>query len=811
MTNGLVINFPQTPDLVDGVGYQTLPDGSVAVDLEPDDQSLSAFPPEHDANLADAMEPAKRARLADQVLEWVDADEESRKPWIKRFEDGLRQTGIIPESEDVEAPFDGASTVVHPLLIEHCVQFQARALKQLYPPQGPVKCGVLGKKTEPLQAQAQRVEDFMNYQITTLDQTYFWDVDQMLFWLPLVGSTFKKTYKDPDNPAFIRSVLCKADDILVPYTATSIQDSPRLTHRIPCSHQQLLRWQRSGFYTDVDLAQPLDSELTEVESSLDEADAKDRVLAEGDAPHILYECHCEYDVESEEHWPYVVTVEKGSQQVIGVKRNWRQGDASHRKRLRFTQFRYLPGLGVYGFGIIHLMGGLGDSVTGTVRALLDSGAFATMQGGFKSKDAKIQKNVRLEPGVYIDTEMTAEELAKAFYTPPFKEPSVALVEMLKLQVEAGRRFGSTTEALVGDAKNTGPVGTTVALIEQSSEVFSGIHKRLHVAFGEEFRLRAELNGECLPDEYPYATEGNAQAVLREDFDERVDVMPVSDPNIYSSTQRIAIAQGELQLAQSAPQMYDTYEAHKRMLSALRSADIDMLLPNPNDIPPMDPVSEGSYLIVGKPVRAHMEQDHGAHMPVHQAQFLTMQGNPMLATAAQALQAHMAEHLALAYRLEMMQAMGVVLPALDLRGKHGQHESLPPDLDNEIAARAAMAVQQQAVAQAQVAQMQAEPVVGNQGAATQEASPVAQQSAEREQVRDQELQGRIQREQVLAASKFLNDNHAVDVPPAVLVEASQRLGRDFEETLALIRHQQAAGQGEGVAPEAGRVSRQVVGV
>ncbi len=806
MPDGLVINFPPTPELVGGVGYQDLPDGSIAVDLDPDEQSLSPFPVEHDANLADAMDAKTRAKLADQVIEWVDADKESRKPWLRVFEDGLRLTGIIPESEDVQAPFKGASKVVHPLLIEHCVQFQARALKQLYPPAGPVKCGVIGKKTEALQAQAKRVEDFMNYQITTLDRSYFWDFDQKLFWLPLVGSCFKKSYKDPENPAFIRSILVKADNILIPYSATSIQDASRITHRIECSHQQMLRWQRSGFYSDVPLDEPLDSEPTEVQSSLDEADHKERVMAEGDAPHVLYECHCEYGVEGEEFRPHVVTVEEQSRQVIGVRRNWRATDAQQRKRLWFTQYRYLPGLGVYGFGIVHLMGGLGEAVTGCVRAFLDSAAFATMQGGFKSKDARIAKNVQLEPGVYIDTEMTFEELQKAFFNPPFKEPSPAMAQILELLIEAGRRFGSTTEALVGDAKNTGPVGTTVALIEQSSEVFSGIHKRLHVALGEEFRLRAELNGECLPDEYPYAVEDNERSVLREDFSERVDVSPVSDPNIYSSTQRIAIAQGELQLAQSAPEMYDTYEAHKRMLSALRSADIDTLLPNPNDIPPTDPVSEGSYLIVGKPVRAHLEEHHGAHLAVHQAQLAMMQGNPLLAGPAQALQAHMAEHLALAYRLEMMQAMGVVLPALDLRGKHSQREGLPAELDNEIAVRAAMAVQQQAaVVQAQAAAAQDQPPPAT------EPSPIAQQSAEREAMRDQELQGRIAREQMLAASKFLNDNHAVDVPPEVLVETSRRLGRSFDETLILIRMQQAGGQGEGVAPEAGRVNRQQVGV
>ncbi|MDQ3562737.1 MAG: hypothetical protein M3436_00890 [Pseudomonadota bacterium] len=780
---GVVIDFPALSEVADGTRYSELPDGGVEIDLDGGDGALAPqFPLGHGENLADAMAASDKATLAAQVIEWVDADKESRKPWLTRFEEGLKSLGILTKPEDTNAPFKGASTVVHPILI------QARALKQLYPPQGPVKCGVLGKKTDELQRQSERCEQFMNYQITVLDPTYFWDVDQMLFWLPMVGSTFKKSYPDSDDSqAFIRSVFVKADNILVPYQATSLQDASRITHRIECSHQQMLRWQKKGFYSStVMLPQPMESEPPQVQSSLDEADAKERIIPEGDAPHVLYECHCEVAVESEEYWPYIVTVEEASQSVIGIRRNWRETDMSRRRRLWFTHYRYLPGLGFYGFGIVHLMGGLADAVTGTVRLLLDSGAFASMQGGFKSKDAKLPGTVTLEPGVYKDVEMTSEELSKCFYTPNFKEPSQAVVDMHDRLVESGRRFGSTTEALVGDAKNTGPVGTTVALIEQSSEVFSGIHKRLHVAFGEEFRIRAELNGEHLPEEYPYAVADSERSVLRRDFDARIDVIPVSDPNIYSSTQRIAIAQGELQLSQSAPEMYDTYEAHRRMLEALRSADIDTLLPNPKDVPPSDPVSEGSYLIVGRPVRAHIEEDHAAHMAVHQAQLEWLGANPLAQAMLPALQAHISEHLAFAYRLQMMQAIGLVLPPLDFTSKR-REPMLSPEVENEIAVRAALAVQgSQAAAQAQAA---ATP------------SQAQEQSAEREGLRDQEAQGKIQRDQLMAAAKFLNSRGVADIEPALLVDTAQKLGRSFDEVLALIRQQQSGGQNVGVAPEA----------
>lgn len=789
----IIIDFPALREVEDGTVFSELPDGSIAIDIDGEAPPEHEFPLDHRANLADSMRPRDKAALADKVLEWVESDRQARKPWVDRFEEGLKQLGIIKLPESERAPFKGASTVVHPLLIEHCVQFQARALKQLYPPQGPVKVGVLGRKTAELEAQAKRCEDFMNYQVTVLDKTYFWDVDQMLFWLPVVGSTFKKSYPDEDSPAFIRSVFVKADDVLIPYTATSLQDASRITHRFECSHAQMLRWQRKGLYSSaVMLPEPMDTGPTEIRSSLDAADQRERIIPDGDAPHINYECHCEYMIEGDEEFPYIVTVEEATRSVIGVRRNWRENDLKRRKRLWFTQYRYLPGLGAYGFGAIHLMGGLGDATTGTLRSLLDSAAFATMQGGFKSKDAKLPSNVVLEPGVYQDCEMTSEELQKAFYTPPFKEPSPAMPRVLELLIEAGRRFGSTTEALVGDAKNTGPVGTTVALIEQSSEVFSGIHKRLHVAFGEEFQIRADLNGEYLPDEYPYTVGEGGRNVLRQDFDDRVDVHPVSDPNIYSSTQRIAIAQGELQLAQSAPQMYDTYEAHKRMLSALRSADIDVLLPNPKDVPPSDPVSEGSYLLVGRPIRAYQEEDHSAHITVHQAQLASFQANALTQAAVGPMQAHIGEHLAFAYRLQMMQAMGVLLPPIDFLSKH-REQTLSQEVENEIAVRAALVVQQQTAA---AAQAQTE-----QGAQAERASPTSAQLVEKEALRDQETQGKIQRDQLFAAAKFLNQKRIVDITPEMLVETARQLGRSFDETLALIREQQAGGQGQGVAPEA----------
>jgi hypothetical protein len=813
--NGITIDLSPTPLREGGIEYTQLPDGGLELNYAPDAQA-QAVVAEHDANLAETLSPKALNAIADQVVEWVEADQEAREDWKTRFEKGLEVIGVIEEGGE-EGPFPGAAKVVHPLIMEAAIQFQSRSIKELFPPAGPVKTIVLGAKTSEREAQALRVEGHMNYQMTVEDRSYFWDVDQMLLWLPLVGSCFKKSYYDA-RIGQLRSRFIKGADVLVPYTAKSMEDAPRFTHVFELSQTELRRRQLTGEYVDTELPEPAEPIKEAGDDAIDEVDDRTPNLAEGDAPHTLYECHCEYEIPGESQeglpLPFIITVEKDSRAVLAIRRNWKVDDERKSKRGWFTHYKFFPGLGFYGFGYIHAIGSLGKAATGALRALLDSGAFATMQGGFKSKDARIAgKDIVLEPGVYHDTEMTAEELQKAFYTPPFKEPSPALVQLFQLLVEAGQRFASMTDVITGDATNNAPVGTTLALIEQSSQPFSAIHKRLHVAAGEEFRLRAELNAEYLPPFYPYEVHGEDRGVYATDYDARVDVVPVSDPNIFSSTQRIAMAQGVLELANSAPQMYDTYEAHKRMLEAMRVPDIDTLLPDPNDIPHADPVSEGAYLFVGKPVRAHVDEDHAAHLIIHQAQMQTVVNSPLAETVQAALMAHIAEHVALQYQIQMSQLLGLPLPQPDLSNK--KREGMDVAIANQIAMQAAMGIQNmQAMQQAQM-QQQVQAEQEGEAQAAQAENARADEGMQAEQQRkdaafqaDEErknlaLEAQITRDQIKAASDYLKQVGAMDIDPMQLIQTARELGTSFDEALRILREAQmgglGSGQGQGPAP------------
>jgi hypothetical protein len=782
------------------------------VDFDQDGDVHTAQLGEFGDNLVELIDPTELGRLSDDVIEWIDADARSREPWLRRFRNGLQTAGIIDRKEDADLEgglrgvLKGVNEINHPMLLEACIQFQARAIAEIYPPTGPVKGRVLGHNTQELLDQAQRVAGFMNYQITELDKSYFWDTDQMLFLLPLVGSAFKKTYWDP-LLGCVRSVLVHADDVLVPYTASSVHDTPRLTHRMPTSHNDLLRYQQIGFYADVDIPEAQDPYQEEQDLG-DEIDNRQSSIAEGDAEHILYESHCLYrfnslpeaeDSDEGIEFPYIVTIDKETRKVLGVRRHWKEADSNRRLKQRWTHYKYLPGLGFYGFGLIHAMGGLSEASTALVRAIIIGGAYASMPGGFKSKTNKMKGDLTIEPGLFKDCDMDYDELSKALWSPTFRDPSAALVGMLDHLTQAGQRLASTTEAMVGEANNQAPVGTTLALIEQGGKIYSAIHLRIHVAAGEEFRIRFDVNSEHLPEEYPYQVGEATRSIARADFSDRMDVVPVSDPKIFSSAQRLAIAQATLQLAESAPEMYDTYEAHRRMLESMSVPDIDKLLPNPNTVPHADPVSEGSYLLVGKPIRAHADEDHDAHMLVHQAQAQQFQAYPpqIANRIMPALMAHIAEHYALQYRIQVSLQIGVQLPPIDLASK--QRDDQPTDLGNRIAVAAGMAIQMQRAQEQAAAQAQAEAAATGAGQPP-EAPEQNPRFVEEQARKDAALQGDLQRDQLRNAARFLQDNSAQDIPPQALVETSQQLGRSFDEALRLIREAQAQGQGLGPFPE-----------
>lgn len=665
---------------------------SAIVDFNPGMSRFSQDDSEqHSGNIMDLLEERALAELANTIIDWVDVDLKSRQPWQARIDQAMELLGLnnVPLEE---LPFDGASAVTFPLIGEAVVQFQARAIEEIFPSEGPVKTKIVGEMTREKEEQGDRVKNHMNYQILDQDRSYFWHTDSMLFYLPLGGSAFKKTYWCSINDMTV-SRFVVPQDFIVPYICTDLASSPRYTHRMYKTESEMMKLFESGFYREIELPDvqvDIHSEDREMQDTSDDkspdVDAKDNV-------YTLYECHCDLDILDADHeayerdapLPYIVTVELETREVLSIRRNWKEEDPKCKKRIWFTHYKYLPGFGFYGFGLLHLIGSLAEATTGSVRALLDSAAFANMQGGYVSNDAKMKPgDEHITPGEYKEVNMSAEELARAFYTPPFKEPSPAMARLLELLIDAGKSFSSSTEVLTGEARNTGPVGTTIALIEQGSKPFSAIHRRLHMAAAEEFKLRAELNYEFLPDQYPYKVEDEESVVLRDDYDGRVDIIPISDPNIFSSTQRIAQGQALIELADTHPQLYNQMECHERFLRAIRIPDYEQCLQKQEKVR-LDPVTENMQMMQGQGANAFIDQDHDAHIQTH-INFVNGLQPEALEMMGPIVQAHLAEHYAFKYFVEMNRQMGGQLPQ---PGQFNAQNPLPPEVDQQIAQMAAM--------------------------------------------------------------------------------------------------------------------------
>ena len=649
-----------------------------------------------DANLADDMSDTQLSRKASELIKYED-DREARSEWEERYKKGLKTLdpdGGMEESEDERAT-RGLSTVVHPMIAEAATQFNARAIAELYPSGGPVKTVIIGEPSEELEEQGRRVREFMNYQITQEMPEYFPDLDQMLFHLPLVGQTFKKVWWD-SNLERQCSQFVKAEDFVVAPESKDLQTSIRYTHVIRMPKNDYNRYVQSGYYlqtTDIGSdADPSGDTIGEIEGISQYADSsEDNVIT-------LLEMHLYDSFEDEDaevDIPYVVTIDYDNQKIVSIRRNWHEEDERKVKREWFVSYKFLPGLGFYGFGLYHLIGGLGKAATGSLRALLDSAAFANMQGGFKLRGRVAGGEVQVNPGEFVDLDATVDDVNKAIMPLPFKEPSGSLFNLLGFIVQAGQRFASTADLNIGDVNPNAPVGSTVALIEQGSKAFSAIHKRLHYSQGQEFKLIANLNAENLPEEFTFALAGGDSTIYAADFSDRIDIVPVSDPNIFSTAQRIAQAQAVLQMAQSAPDMHNMYEAYKRMYEAIRIPNIDEILMKPEDAPRLDPIDENMSVMYGKSIKAFPEQDHDSHIAVHM-QFLqdpSLAGNAGAAGMQPVLIAHIAEHVALLYRTRMEESIGVPMPVIpDLKGE-GKLEDVNPELDRLISQRAAQVVQQ----------------------------------------------------------------------------------------------------------------------
>jgi hypothetical protein len=654
------------------------PDGSISIEGE---QAGPRIPVEgdFDENLCGYFTGGERQYVAEQLIEYARVDKESRKDWELKEERCLEMMGIkdIPAERD-DSP--GIHRIVHPMLAEACVQFQARAIAELYPASGPVKCAPIGKRTRQRLEQADRVETFMNYYLTSVDRGYFADTDQMLLYLPMAGSAFRKC--SPDWRTGLPQLrYVKASDFVAPYSGLSLDTMPRYAHRYTMTGLDIQRSIDRGIFHDVNLFTPAIGEARH-SATADRADMRDLVMHEDDRLYNILEYHIEIPLtspelpEDEDSYvlPYIILVEETNREILLMRRNWKQRDVNRMKRIWFSHYRFLPGLGFYGFGFPHVIGSLGRAASGAVNALLDSALMVNMQGGFRTKEGKgMAGELRLTPGVWKDVDMNYEEISKAFYTPPFKEPAPALFNLLDRLVAAGQRFASTTEVMVGEADNRGPVGTTVALIEESSRVYTAIHKRMHNSAGDEFGMLSEYIGEYMPSTYEYDYDDSTKQLLREDFDGRVDVMPVSDPNIYSSTQRIALAQAVVELQLQRPDLYGPQQvivAHRRLLEAMRVPDIDEVAPTIETPKYLDPVSENGMMAVGKGVRAFEWQDHEAHLMIHM-NFLQHQQAQLEPEQFQMLQAamsaHMQQHRALHYRAQIAAQLQMEMPPLDESG------------------------------------------------------------------------------------------------------------------------------------------------
>ena len=596
-------------------------DGSVDIDLEPGAASPEGGD-EHYSNLAEFLPDDVLATIASDLNGKYMDYSSSRKDWEKAYITGLDLLGF--KYDNRTEPFQGASGATHPVLAEAVTQFQSLAYKELLPSGGPVRTQIVGMPTPDKEAQSMRVKEFMNYQIMGEMREYESEFDQMLFYLPLTGSTFKKVYYDEIMQRTV-SKFVPADDLVVPYTATSLDDAETIIHVVKMSENELRKQQVGGFYRDIELTPGTENETP---SQKKERELEGLSKGRDQRMFTLLECHATLDIEGFEDagqdgeptgikLPYIVTVEEGSREILSIRRNYEVGDPMKKKIEYFVHFKFLPGLGFYGFGLIHMIGGLSRSATAALRSLLDAGTLSNLPAGFKMRGIKMRDEAQpIQPGEFRDVDAPGGNLRDAFMPLPFKEPSATLLQLMSVVVGAGQRFASIADMQVGEGNQNAAVGTTVALLERGSRTMSAIHKRLYASMKREFSLMARVFKLYLPPVYPYDVVGGQKQIKQTDFDDRIDIMPVADPNIFSQTQRISLAQTEMQLAASNPAIHNQYEVYRNMYEALGVKDIDLILKKPEQPMPKDPALEHIDALGGKPFQAFPGQDHQAHILIN---------------------------------------------------------------------------------------------------------------------------------------------------------------------------------------------------
>ena len=644
--------LPQDPNLFE------FDDGSAIVgDYE--DDTIVQEPVPFDGNLAEGIDDAALGRIASDLVGSIEDDLASREDWEDTYKQGLEFLGM--KTEERSEPFEGSSGVIHPLLAESVTQFQAQAYRELLPANGPVRAQVIGVQSAELVQQAERVKDYMNYQITYEMEEYDPELDQMLFYLPVIGSTFKKVYHDPLKQRAVSNFI-HAEDLIVPYGATDLASSPRITHRITMDSNEVRKLQLAGFYMDIDVpSEGMESDnFSEVQESINDIQGIHPSNSSSDL--TLYEVHTSLDIEGFEDMdaqgeptglklPYIVTIIEDTNEILSIRRNYLEADPMKRAEKYFVHYKFLPGLGFYGLGLTHMIGGLAMASTSILRQLIDAGTLANLPAGFKARGARIRdEDSPLQPGEFRDIDVVGSTLQASLMPLPFKEPSQTLYNLLGTLVDAGRRFASMADMKIGEMSGETPVGTTMAIMERGTKVMSAIHKRLHYSQKLEFKLLSKIFAKDL-EPYPYmVSQQIGPEVKAQDFDQRIDVLPVSDPNIFSMSQRIALAQSELQLVQSNPQIHGgpqgLYQAYRKMYEALGVTNIDGILPPPPPPPPpINPAKENQNALMGQPLQAFPEQDHQAHIETHMAVMSTpaMQLNT---AAIMSLQGHIQEHIGL---------------------------------------------------------------------------------------------------------------------------------------------------------------------
>ena len=716
----------------------------IEIDLEPAKETTEDF----DANLAEYLPDGYLSTLAIDLIDDFEKDQRDRRDWIQTYIDGLKLLGL--KYEERTEPWQGACGVFHPMLTESVVRFQAEGIMETFPAAGPVKTQIVGKETPEKTEAANRVQTDMNYQLTEVMREYRPEHERLLWSLPITGSAFKKVYYDP-NKDRQASIFIPAEDIVVPYGASDLDDAERIAHVMRKSKNEIVMLQEVGFYRDVDLGDP-SNELDDIEKQKAEENG---VTAIQDDRFRLIEMHVNLDLEGYEHknkkgeatgiaLPYVVTLEKGSMEVLSIRRNWYEDDELHQKRQHFVHYQYIPGFGFYGYGLIHLIGGYAKSATMLIRQLVDAGTLSNLPGGLKSRGLRIKgDDTPIQPGEFRDVDVPSGSIRDNILPLPYKEPSQVLFALFQNIVEEGRAFASSGDMNVSDMSAQAPVGTTLALLERTLKVMGAVQSRMHFSMKQEFKLLKDIVAESAPTEYEFQPEVGDRKAKQSDY-EMVDVVPVSDPNAATMAQKIVQYQAVLQLAQTAPQLYNMPFLHRQMIEVLGVKNANKLVPIEDDEMPTDPIQENQNVLTGKPLKAFVEQNHQAHIQVHMnamkdPKIMQLVGqNPQAQMIMAAMMAHINEHVAFEYRLRMQEEMGIQLPTKD------QNKKVDEAFANQLAVMASEASQKLFKQNTDEAKQQQ--------AQQQMQDPVVQMQQQELQIKMQELQLKQQKQQIDAAAK-----------------------------------------------------------